>query len=89
MLGSALKALASGGRLVYATCSLEPEENQSVVERVLREAPDFRRLTPHELALKHPQLVSFFEAQGYFRTRPDQYPMDGFNAAVIVQKDSE
>jgi 16S rRNA (cytosine967-C5)-methyltransferase len=31
ILASALEALAPGGRLVYATCSLEPEENEDVV----------------------------------------------------------
>src|SRR5262249_36185528 len=35
MLRNAFGALAKGGRLVYATCSLEPEENEQVVERVL------------------------------------------------------
>ena len=31
LLANALAVLAPGGRLVYATCSLEPEENQEVV----------------------------------------------------------
>ena len=39
MLKSALGFLSSAGRLVYATCSLEPEENEGVVERVLEESP--------------------------------------------------
>lgn len=37
ILGGALSHLAPGGRLVYSTCSLEPEECESVVEEVLRE----------------------------------------------------
>jgi 16S rRNA (cytosine967-C5)-methyltransferase len=89
MLRNALPALADGGRLVYATCSLEPEENAGVVERVLREQPDFRALSAHELALRHPHLVPFFDSRGYFGTRPDEHPMDGFNAVVIVRKGSE
>ena len=32
ILKNALDALAPGGQLIYATCSLEPEENQDVVE---------------------------------------------------------
>ena len=33
LLQNALQALAAGGRLVYSTCSLEPEENQQVVAK--------------------------------------------------------
>jgi 16S rRNA (cytosine967-C5)-methyltransferase len=86
MLRNALKALARGGRLVYATCSLEPEENESVVEKVLSEERGFRLLTAQELAREHPPLIPLFSAQGYFCTRPDQHRMDGFNAAVIVRE---
>ena len=39
ILRNALDTVASGGVLVYATCSLEPEENEGVVEAVLREMP--------------------------------------------------
>ena len=89
MLRNALPALADGGRLIYATCSLEPEENEGVVEKVLSEQPAFRILTGHELALKHPHLIPLFDSRGYFRTRPDQHPMDGFNAAVMVRSGHE
>jgi len=40
LLGSALAALAPGGRLVYSTCSLEPEENEQVVAKVLETKPE-------------------------------------------------
>jgi len=41
-----------GGLLVYATCSLEPEENERTVERFMASAPEFRlertrQLLPH------------------------------------------
>ena len=38
ILSGAAARLAAGGRLVYSTCSLEPEENERVVEVVLTEA---------------------------------------------------
>ena len=47
LLANALKLLAPGGRLVYATCSLEPEENEAVVEEVLGAVPaDSMRRVP-------------------------------------------
>jgi 16S rRNA (cytosine967-C5)-methyltransferase len=39
ILENAMDALAPGGRLVYATCSLEPEENQHVVAKAIGERP--------------------------------------------------
>ena len=87
MLRHALPLLAPGGRLVYATCSLEPEENEQVVEAVLSEAPAFRKLTSAELSSEFPAFTSLFDAHGYFRTRPDLHLMDGFFAAVMVHHD--
>ncbi len=85
MLRNALPVLAEGGQLVYATCSLEPEENQAVVEAVLRATPGFRMLTSQELAVRHPHLAPLFDSRGYLCTRPDRDAMDGFNAAGIVK----
>jgi len=42
ILSNALDCLAPAGLLVYATCSLEPEENEGVVEAVLKEKTSFR-----------------------------------------------
>ncbi|HLJ12341.1 MAG TPA: hypothetical protein VKU82_14190, partial [Planctomycetaceae bacterium] len=42
LLRAACGLLAPGGRLVYATCSIEPEENRAVVETVLRERSELR-----------------------------------------------
>jgi len=86
MLKGALGFLSSVGRLVYATCSLEPEENEDVVERVLEESPGYQVVSPPELKSAYPALRRLFDSQGYLRTRPDLHPMDGFFAAVIVRK---
>ena len=86
MLRQALSLLAPDGQLLYATCSLEPEENAGVVETVLKETDGFRMLTATEIAARHPRLIPLFDSDGYFRTRPDQHATDGFNAAVIVRK---
>jgi len=87
MLRNALGAMAKGGRLVYATCSLEPEENEELVERILGENPDFRLLTRAELGAEFPSLSELFDPRGCFRTRPDLHRTDGFFAAVLAQGD--
>lgn len=83
MLAAALDALAPSGRLVYASCSLEPEENEEVVERVLAGKRGFRCFSQAELLRERPSLAPLFDEQGYFRTRPDLHEADGFFAAVI------
>jgi 16S rRNA (cytosine967-C5)-methyltransferase len=49
LLQHAAPLLRPGGTLVYSTCSLEPEENQEVVEQFLREAPVFKMESQREL----------------------------------------
>src|SRR5208282_4782133 len=41
ILLSAMRALKPGGRLVYASCSLEPEENESVIQDCLSGRPEY------------------------------------------------
>ena len=86
LLHNALDGLAPGGRLVYSTCSLEPEENQAVVEQVLQKRSGFF-LVPLERAAACP--AEFLTEAGrellrgqYFQTFPDQN-LDGFFAALI------
>ena len=86
ILRRGIEVLASGGRLVYSTCSLEPEENEQVVESVLEQMPDCRLTSREELCQECPGLSSLFDARGYFRTRPDLHAMDGFFAAVITRR---
>jgi len=86
MLENALGALSRAGRLVYATCSLEPEENEGVVERALEESPGYQVVLPGELESAYPALSPLFDPQGYLRTRPDLHALDGFFAAIIVRK---
>ena len=50
LLHSAIKSLRPGGRLLYATCSFAPEENESVIDKALRKHPDLS-LLPIDLPL--------------------------------------
>ena len=85
ILANALSVLRPGGRLVYATCSLEPEENEEVVESALAATTGFRLVGKSEIAEALPKIAPLIDTRGYFRTRPDMHDMDGFFAAVIAR----
>jgi 16S rRNA (cytosine967-C5)-methyltransferase len=42
LLDAALERLAAGGRLVYSTCSIEPDENERIIERVVAQHSDLK-----------------------------------------------
>jgi 16S rRNA (cytosine967-C5)-methyltransferase len=69
------------GRLVYATCSSEPDENEQVVERFLSAHPEFVR-APEMIA---PQLERFRTPDGDFRTYPFRDRLEAFFAAMLVK----
>ncbi|MCA1555862.1 MAG: 16S rRNA (cytosine(967)-C(5))-methyltransferase RsmB, partial [Acidobacteria bacterium] len=46
ILANAARTVAVGGRLVYSTCSVEPEENESVVSAFLETHPAFKLIQP-------------------------------------------
>ncbi len=85
ILASALKRLAVGGRLVYSTCSLEPEECEGVVEAV---ASGYRRVDVSELVGRVPGLVSVegLVRDGVLRTLPGICACDGFYAVVLERE---
>jgi 16S rRNA (cytosine967-C5)-methyltransferase len=83
LLRSSSRLLAEDGRLVYATCSTEPEENEDVVERFLSESPGFRRI---DAAPSLPERARHLvDADGFFRTSPEDDDMDGYFAAILVR----
>jgi 16S rRNA (cytosine967-C5)-methyltransferase len=87
MLRNALAAAAKSGRVIYSTCSLEPEENEEVIAEALAAAPEWR-VTSGETALvphlrKTAAAEKLFTADGFFRTFPPEHGTDGFFAAVL------
>ncbi|MDO8892781.1 MAG: RsmB/NOP family class I SAM-dependent RNA methyltransferase [Sulfurimicrobium sp.] len=80
ILLAASRLLKSGGRLVYATCSFLPEENQQIVEAFLAQHPEFKLLDTSEiLAAQHVVL----DTGKYLQLLPHVHGTDGFFAAVM------
>lgn len=77
ILSSVARAVRRGGRLVYSTCSVEPEENEEVIAAFLRQRTDFRPVVPRPMA------ASLVSASGAARTWPQRDDVDGFFVAAL------
>jgi 16S rRNA (cytosine967-C5)-methyltransferase len=89
ILTAALKRLAPGGRLVYSTCSLEPEENEAIVDAVLEKTRDLQRVPVEpviqKLALRG-EMGSLVREEN-LRTLPGVgFNGDGFFAAILERR---
>ncbi len=82
LLAHSAELLAPGGILVYATCSLEPEENEEVASKFLAENPNFflTDCTP-----QLPEAAHRFVVNGCFSPHPDA-TIDGFFAARLQRR---
>ena len=87
LLKSAAQHIKPGGILVYSTCSVEPMENEEVVQRFLADFPmykveDARRFLP-DIPL------SAITPQGFVQTFPHQHGVDGAFAARLRRTSTE
>lgn len=90
LLSAALNQLAPGGRAVYSTCSLEREEDESVIEEVLRDERAYRLIDCRE-ELQRLRFTGEFVWKDldslvsgkFLRTIPGLHPCDGFFVAMI------
>ncbi|AUR51502.1 RsmB/NOP family class I SAM-dependent RNA methyltransferase [Aquella oligotrophica] len=80
ILSAASKLVKSGGKIVYATCSILREENQDIVEKFLAAESDFRLIDIGQI----PVLEKLKLTDSRFLTlSPAVHGTDGFFAAVI------
>ncbi len=84
ILNSAARLVKVGGRLVYATCSLLPEENQDIVTAFLETHPGFA-LHPASEVLGHLNIA--LDTRDFLALAPDTHGTDGFFAAIMVRTD--
>jgi 16S rRNA (cytosine967-C5)-methyltransferase len=79
MLDAVAGLVVPGGTLVYATCSLEPEENEGVVVPFLEARPEFSRAPL-------PEWAAPLASGPFARTLPERDGGDGFFAARLVRR---
>jgi 16S rRNA (cytosine967-C5)-methyltransferase len=81
MLQHAAANVAPGGRLVYATCSSEPEENEGVADAFLATTLGFAPL--HAAQASSRLAATLIDRRGHLRTQPDLHGLEAFFGAVF------
>ncbi len=74
------------GKLVYAVCSLEPEENEAVIQSFLRQHPFFE-IDLHPAGLPA-EAVGLMNNNGYFKACPYPHNTDGFFSVCMTNSSS-
>ena len=80
LLRAAARLVRPEGLVVYATCSLLPDENEAVVSRFLEEVPGFSLVAPSEVLASH---GIGLDTGRYLRLRTDVHHTDTFFAAIL------
>ncbi|HRS97683.1 MAG TPA: 16S rRNA (cytosine(967)-C(5))-methyltransferase RsmB [Smithella sp.] len=81
ILQNASATVKKGGRLLYGTCSLLPEENEKIVDDFLKSNADFSMGEPPASIDKR-----LLDSRGSLRTYPQRHNMDGFFAAILKRQ---
>jgi 16S rRNA (cytosine967-C5)-methyltransferase len=82
MLDVAARVVGPGGRLVYATCSSEPEENDEVVDAFQARHPEFVPVRPPPDRTPA-GLASVLDDSGRLRTLPHLHGLEAFFAVAM------
>ena len=80
MLTSAAGLLRPGGKLLYCTCSTEPEEGEEVVTEFLKTSEEFYIIKDLH------NVVKPLSTDGFLRTWPHRHGTDGFFGALLIKE---
>jgi 16S rRNA (cytosine967-C5)-methyltransferase len=83
VLSRGARALRPGGSIVYSTCTISRDENESVVEAALAGDPG---LDADDLGAAHPALASPHDSR-FLQTRPDRDRTEGFFIARLRRRE--
>jgi len=84
MLQRAAEVVAPGGRLVYATCSSEPEENEEVADAFATRSRAFVPVTAGAASARLRDTL--IDAHGHLRTQPHVHGLESFFGAVFERR---
>ena len=82
LLAASTQHVKPGGTIVYATCSLHPEENEQVIEAFLEHHSTWTIETPNQASA----LTTWQSPAGWMKVWPHQQAMDGFFITKLKQK---
>jgi 16S rRNA (cytosine967-C5)-methyltransferase len=86
ILESAAEVLRPGGSLVYSTCTVTPEENESVIQGFMATRPGWQ-IAPGESAPA--EIRELIDDDGYLRLLPHRHDMDGFFAVRLIRGEDQ
>lgn len=89
ILSSASQLVKPGGRLIYATCSLLPQENETQIEWFLNQNKEYKLLDAQSIWLENIGTTEPPISGSYIRLSPARTQTDGFFCAILERQPSQ